>query len=439
MSVLLGQGYSLRLDPKLRAAGQPYAPLAALYAAALLRARGHSVALHDAMVETSDGGWEAALDRHHPRWAVLYEDAFSYLAKMCLSRAREAALGMIRAARRRGCAVLVSGPDATATPGPYLAAGAERVIPAGDERALADAVGGCSTGVPSRDLDDLPPPAWDLVDVGRYRRLWKRRHGYFSMNAVSSRGCPYRCNWCATPVQAGAYAAHSPARVAADVARLKREFAPDHLQFVDDIFGLKPGWLEELADRLRAADAVIPFKCLTRADRLDEPTVRALRRAGCRTVWMGAESGSQRILDAMDKGTTVDQIRVAARRLRAHGIEVGLFLQFGYPGEGRAEIEETRALVRDCAPDDIGISVAYPLAGTRFHAQVAARLGARRNWFDSDDLAMMYEGPFATSFYRALHRLVHRELRARRRSWRGLLAAAALPLDRWRLARRERR
>ena len=437
-TVLLGQGYSLRIDPKLQAAAQPYAPLGALYLAAVLRERGYTVALDDAMI-TGGGTWEAALARSMPRFAVLYEDGFNYLAKMCLSRAREAALTKIEAARRRGCTVLVAGPDAALAPEPYLAAGAEAVVALDDEHALADALDLREGRTPParsplRDLDVLPPPAWDLVDVASYRRLWKRRHRYFSMSAVTSRGCPYRCNWCTTPVQTPGYRTHSPARVAADLQRLKRTYAPDHVSFADDIFGLKPGWLEELADRVVAEDAVIPFKCLTRADRLDEASVRALRRAGCRTVWMGAESGSQKILDAMDKGTTVEQIRVAARRLHVHGIEVGFFLQFGYPGEGLDEIEKTRALIDECRPDDIGISVAYPLPGTRFYSRVRAQLGTQRHWTDSADLAMMYEGPFRTRFYRALHRVVHKEFR-RRHGWKHRLAAATLPLDRWRLAR----
>jgi len=161
-------------------------------------------------------------------------------------------------------------------------------------------------------------------------------------------------------------------------------------------------------------DAIVPFKCLSRADLLSEEAVRALAAAGCRTVWMGAESGSQRVLDAMEKGTRVEDIRASAKRLRDAGIEVGFFLQFGYPGEAWEDVQATRGLVRDCAPDDIGISVSYPLPGTRFFERVKEQLGAKQNWDDSSDLAMMYEGPYPTGFYRALHGLVHAEFRGRR-------------------------
>ena len=140
----------------------------------------------------------------------------------------------------------------------------------------------------------------------------------------------------------------------------------------------------------------------------------ALRAAGCRIAWIGAESGSQRILDAMEKGTRVDQIANAARLLHGAGVEVGFFLQFGYPGETREDIDRTLEMVRDCAPDDIGVSVSYPLPGTTFYQRVQAQLGQKQNWVDSNDLAMMYHATYVPDFYRALHALVHAEFRGRK-------------------------
>jgi len=469
--VLLGQSYYLRFDPKLWAARQPYPPLGTLYAAACLRAEGYDVGLFDSMLARSERDWDRRLEAAPPRLAVLYEDGFNYLSKMCLRRMRVAGLDMIRMARAHGCRVAVSGSDATDQPEAYLDAGAEFVLMGEAERTLVELCGRLLRGTSGdlaairglcyrgaggeivrtpprpfiRDLDALPFPAWDLVDVPRYRRVWRSRHGFHSMNVVSTRGCPYHCNWCAKPLYGQRYAVRSPENVAEELAWLKRRHSPDHVAFADDIFGLQPGWIERFADAVAARDAAVPFKCLSRADLLGERVIAALRDSGCRTVWLGAESGSQRILDAMEKGTRVEQIRSAARQLRAAGIEVGFFLQFGYPGETREDIEKTRALVRDCRPDDIGISVSYPLPGTRFHEQVKAELGAKRHWTDSDDLAMLYRGPFPTSFYRVLHRVVHKEFRLRRlgaRSrtrWRTtastLLGAITLPLDRRRLDR----
>jgi anaerobic magnesium-protoporphyrin IX monomethyl ester cyclase len=207
----------------------------------------------------------------------------------------------------------------------------------------------------------------------------------------------------------------SAANVADEIAWLKRTFNPDHIWFVDDIFGLIPGWVEQFADHIEHNDARLPFKSLQRADLvLKGNTIDALRRAGAQRVWVGAESGSQKILDAMEKGTHVADIYATAQRLHAAGIQVGFFLQFGYPGETRADIELTLQMVRDCHPDDIGMSVSYPLPGTRFFTAVQHELGTKQNWQDSEDLAMLYNGPFSTAFYRWLHRVLHREFRAQR-------------------------
>ena len=435
--VLLGQSYFLRFDPQLWRAMQPYPPLGTLYAASYLRAQGHDVALFDAMLSTGDEEWTAALERHRPTYAVLFEDNFNYLSKMCLLRMREAAFAMLGAARDRGAVPIVCGSDATDNAPRYLDAGARYVVVGEGEETLGEllaSLGGDGGGSPAdvpgliyrgpdgtladtgrrpglRDLDALPFPAWDLVDVERYRRAWAP-HGRFSMNMVSTRGCPFHCNWCAKPIWGQRYNSRSPENVVAELEWLHATHAPDHIAFADDIFGLKPGWLERYATLVRERGVVTPFKCLERADLLLRPgEVDALRAAGCEMVWMGAESGSQRILDAMDKGTTVEQIVEAARLLRGAGIRVGLFLQFGYLGEEAADIAATRRLVRAARPDDIGVSVSYPLPGTPFHERVRAELGERRNWLDSADLAMLYHGPYSTRFYRRLHGVVHKEFR----------------------------
>lgn len=476
--VLLGQSYYLRFDPKLLAAQQPYPPLGTLYAASYLRARGYEVALFDAMLADSEDEWAAALDRHQPRYAVLYEDNFNYLSKMCLLRMREAARRMIERAKARGCTVILCGADATDHADDYLARGADFVLigegevtlgelldrlhQRSDKESLAfdDILGLAwpSGRTPRRPdmtrLDDLPFPAWDLIDVERYRSIWKQHHGYYSMNMVTTRGCPYHCNWCAKPIWGQRYNSRSPENVVAELKWLKETYRPDHIWFADDIFGLKPGWIERFSELVRKQDAIIPFKCLSRADLIKPAVVAGLQLAGCRTVWMGAESGSQRILDAMEKGTTVEHIAAARRLLGATGIDVGYFLQFGYPGETRADIEATLELVRATQPDDIGISVSYPLPGTPFFDRVKAQLGVTQNWRSSDDLAMLYHGPFTTAFYRQLHTVIHREFRLRKGwselkrmrliHWRGrqlrLLAATfyralMLPVARWQLNR----
>ncbi|MFZ4813237.1 MAG: B12-binding domain-containing radical SAM protein [Phototrophicaceae bacterium] len=443
MDVLLGQSYYLRFDPKLWRAMQPYPPLGTLYAAAVLREQGWNVGLFDAMLAESPAAWTTRLDEVRPRYAVIFEDSFNYLSKMSLLRMREAAFAMIAAAKAAGCYVIVSGADMTDHPQLYLQAGAQVVVMGEGEITLAELLRALEAnqaiadihGVawlngdqvqkslprpPLRDLDTLPRPAWDLADIPSYQALWRERHGYTSLNLITTRGCPFHCNWCAKPIWGQRYAMRSPARVADEMRWIRDQYAPDTLWFMDDIMGINDRWIEQFADELDSRQLRIPFKSLNRADLLLRgETISALARAGADIVWIGAESGSQKILDAMDKGTQVEQIYTATRQLHAHGIKVGFFLQFGYPGETRADIDLTLNMVRELLPDDIGISVSYPLPGTPFYERVRQDLKERQNWQDSEDLAMLYQGPFNTAFYRQLHTVVHKDYRSRK-TWQAL-------------------
>jgi anaerobic magnesium-protoporphyrin IX monomethyl ester cyclase len=446
--VLFAHGHLLRFDRKQHAIGKPYPPLATITAAAYLRSLGHDVALYDPMLDEDTSGFAPTLARVRPDMVVIYDDVFNWFTKMCLGRMREAALGMIASARAAGARVVVSGHDSADAPDVYLQGGADFIavgeaeITLGELLARMDEPGG-PIGVPGlvfrdrgltrrtgprallKELATLPLAAWDLVDVDRYRAFWRARHGYFSLNVNTTRGCPYKCNWCSKPVYGNTYHTRTPDDVVAEIRVLRERYAPDRLWFCDDIFGLKARWLMPFSERIAAEGLATPFLCQTRADLMTAENVAALRRAGCAETWLGVESGAQAVLDAMDKGLTLDQVRGAVARLRAAGIRIGFFLQFGYPGEGWREIEMTRGLVREMAPDDIGISVSYPLPGTRFHESVRARLGEKRNWAQSDDLDPLFPGQFSRDFYRRLSRTVHAEFRTRHalRALRVMIAA----------------
>ena len=435
--VLLTHSYHLGFDRKQVRKMQPYPPLGTLYAAALLRKAGISVALFDAMLNDPTEGFEAALQQHQPRIVVLYEDNFNFLTKMCLTRMREVAYRMLETSQRSGIMVLVNGSDASDHALDYLREGFRCVLLGEAEFTLLEAVthllkgnddsldmvpglayldrqtGNLSKTKPRplmHDLDQLPLPSRDLIDANQYRNAWKSAHGYFSLNIVASRGCPYRCNWCAKPIYGDSFSVRSAALVAEEMRQLKYDFGAEHLWFADDIFGLRPKWVRELAAEVQRLDAAIPFKMQSRVDLMTRDYVNALRRAGCAEVWMGAESGSQKILDAMDKGTRVDQIAKARENLRYEGIRACYFLQFGYPGETWADIQSTIKLVRDTRPDDIGVSVSYPLPGTKFFDHVQTQLGEKTNWSDSEDLSMMFQGTYTNEFYRALHDALHAQV-----------------------------
>lgn len=430
--VLVAQAYFLRFDPKLYEAAQPSPPLGSLICASVLRQRGFDVRFFDAMLATSEDECASAMDREHPGALVIFEDNFNYLTKMCLQRMREATARLIALARTRAIPVIVAGSDASDDPGFFLRAGASAVALGEGEHAVSDwlsardASPGTIPGIARlspegtvvkgsarpeiSDVDALPSPAWDLIDVAAYRKFWARKHDHLALPLATSRGCPYHCNWCAKPIWGQRYNAMSPQRAAREVRTLKA-LGASRVNVLDDIFGLKPGWLEEFAKELARLDCALPFKCLSRAGLLTDRAVSALKAAGCDMVWIGAESGSQKILDAMEKGTTVADIGAAANRLHAAGIKAGFFLQFGYPGETEDDIEATLRLVDEAKPDDIGISVSYPLPGTRFHARVKDEMEGSTHWRDSSDLAMLFHGPQGTPYYRRLHAYAHARFR----------------------------
>jgi len=442
LKIQVGHSYFLRYDPKQWERGKPYPPLATIQVAALLREMGHELTLFDAMLAEGVEEYAGALDAAAPDLVVLYEDNFNYLTKMCLSRMRDAACQMIAEARASGARVIVAGSDASDQPEAFLAAGADAVLvgegiaglaalvdrlerrPDIDTTEWTAGLSGVATLVEGATqlvrVGAVPPdprvvgrPAWDLVDIERYRSLWQERHGYFSLNMAASRGCPFRCNWCAKPIWGNHYKQRSAEDVAAEMTYLKRTFRPDHIWMADDIFGFHVGWVTEFAEHLRQSDGSVPFTIQTRADLGSERMVAALAEAGCAEAWIGAESGSQRVLDRMNKGTTVAELIAARRRFGEHGVRIGFFIQLGYLGEQLTDLLATRDLVAEAAPDDIGVSVSYPLPGTKFYEEVKAQLGRKTHWRDSNDLAMMFRGAYDSDFYRNMRDLLHQQVNLR--------------------------
>lgn len=429
--VLLTHSNNLFSDRKQMEKMQPYPPLQTILAAAVLRQNGIGAALFDPALEEPGPAllkaFEASLDAQSPRLVVVCEDDFNFLSKMCLARNRELAFGMAEIANRRGIPIAAHGSDATDRAGDYLRAGFFAVLIGEVEPVLPDLARrdrpaelrgliGNTSRAGNDHLDALPLPAWDLVDMERYRRAWVGAHGFFSLNMATSRGCPYRCNWCAKPIFGQKYHCRSPRAVASEMLHLKTTYAPDQIWFADDIFALSPKWADEFSEAVAELDAAVPFRMQSRCDLMTRTTAAALKQAGCTEVWMGCESGSQKILDAMDKGIRVEQIYAARDNLRRNGIRACFFLQFGYPGEGWSEIEATIRMVREAQPDDIGISVSYPLPGTVFHRNVFRGIGPRANWSDSADLAMIFAGQYPSEFYRALAEALHLEVREGRYS-----------------------
>ncbi|GAB2831689.1 B12-binding domain-containing radical SAM protein [Ferruginibacter profundus] len=434
--ILFSHSYFLRFDPKQWLAGQPYAPLGTLYAAAFMRENGYHVSLFDTMFAHQPEEVIAPLEIMLPQFFVVYDDGFNYLTKMCLTNMREAAFKMIRYAKARGCTVIVSSSDSTDRYEMYLNAGADFILLGEAETTLLEltntiakngtdffaieglafkqhnAVVKTARRSVLKDLDTLPFPAWDIIDMEPYKKMWLKHAGYFSMNMGTTRGCPFKCNWCAKPIYGNRYNVRSPQNVVKELVLLKEKFQFNHIWFCDDIFGLKPGWVNEFANLVEKENLQFKFKMQGRVDLLlQENNIKDLARAGCANIWMGAESGSQKILDAMDKGTTVQQIYEATRLLKKNGIHPSFFIQFGYLGETKDDIELTIKMINTLLPYEIGISVSYPLPGTVFFEKVKNELHHKTNWTDSDEMALMFRNTYQPAFYKQLHTYVHKSYR----------------------------
>ena len=432
--VLLTHSYHLPYDTKQSQKMQPYLPLGTLYAAAALRNQDISCAVFDAMLEAPEPGLSRELRRSKAKIVVVYEDDFNFLSKMCLTRMREVAWSMARASKNAGAVTIVHGSDATDHPELFLHNGFDYVLCGEAEELLVDLCKAVlrKTEIPLwnglirtdksgriiRSLQKLARnpgwsqlalPARDLVDLEPYRIAWTTAHGHFSTNMVASRGCPFRCNWCAKPISNSHFQQRAASSVAEEIGMLKQA-GVQHIWFGDDVFALNHHWVEQFANEVINKRATVPYKVQSRADLMREDTVRHLKASGCTEVWMGVESGSQAILDAMDKGITVEQVAAARERLGQAGIRACFFLQFGYPGESWVELQQTIDLVRRLRPDDIGISFSYPLPGTVFYERVQSQLGVKRNWIDSNDLCIMFEATYTTNFYRAVRDALHAEV-----------------------------
>jgi anaerobic magnesium-protoporphyrin IX monomethyl ester cyclase len=438
MDVLFTHSYIYRFDAKQWQNKQPYPPYGTIYAAAVMREAGYDVGLFDVNLISNTEEILPVLKKENPRYLVIYDDGFNYLTKMCLSRMREVAMEFIQFGKKQGCKVIISSSDSTDHFEKYLNAGADFILLGEAELTLRELISSLEAGAtdysnilglayhdgnravknPSRpvikDLDSLPDPAWDLIDISAYKTIWLKNNGYFGINIATTRGCPYKCNWCAKPIYGNRYNSRSPERVVKEMEMLVKQHGAEYFWVCDDIFGLKPSWVQRFRDCLKEKNLKVKYKVQSRVDLLLEAdNIDALSESGLYEVWVGAESGSQKILDAMDKGTQVEEIFQATRLLKEKKVRVAFFLQFGYLGETKEDISLTIKMLHELMPDDIGISVSYPLPGTKFYETVKENLHEKQNWKDSDDLDLMFPGTYKPDFYKKLHRYVHKSFRGR--------------------------
>jgi anaerobic magnesium-protoporphyrin IX monomethyl ester cyclase len=432
VDILLVNPLFLRRDPVEYRLMTPYFPLGLLYLAAMLRDAGYQVSVYDCMFRDGPEAFARTLDKLQPRVVGLG----------VLSTVLASALELAAIAHERGCTVLMGGADPTARPDSYLEDRVEGhcpvdivVVGEGEETILELMANlrGAPDALPlhqiqglvyrdeegqivrtgpralRKNVDEIPFPARDLVDVDAYRRAWRAGHGYFSLSVISSRGCPFQCAWCQKSVFGRSYRPRSPESVAEEMGQIKAQYDPDQLRVVDDVLGIDRQWVKRWRDALVARDAVIPFECLSRVDLVDREVLTWLKEAGCIRISFGAESGSQKVLDAMAKGTKVSQAYQAAQLCHELGIEVYFFIMVGYPGETWEDIQATVRFLCEAAPDEFSSTIAYPLQGTPFYEQVRDRLITDHDWRHTAENRVLYKGEYSTRFYRWVQRWLHKE------------------------------
>ena len=460
MKVFLTHGYFLDEDVKEKKLMRPYPPLGILYLAAHLTQHGIPVQVFDTTF-SARAELERRLLEERPEVVGIYTNLMTKIGVLAIIRFIRSQPSL---ARTR---VVLGGPEVTHHVDRFLEAGADVVVIGEGEETLRELVVAFRDGLPLagvagiayrgaeasepsqsfepssdpcsatvrtparplvKSLDDLPIPKRDAIDLRPYLEAWRAHHGTSAVSISTMRGCPYTCRWCSRAVYGGSYRRRSPRLVVDEIAGIVERYHPDSLWFVDDVFTINHRWVEEYTLEVEKRDLRVPYECITRADRLNERVVKLLRRSGCFRIWIGAESGSQKILDAMDRRVTVEQVRDMIQLSKRHGIETGTFIMLGYPGETEADIEATIEHLKRADPDQFTITVSYPITGTPVYDEVRQEIVDPGPWATTTDRDTALRGRRSAFYYRnAVSRVVNevRQHQAARRAGTELSPRAA--------------
>jgi anaerobic magnesium-protoporphyrin IX monomethyl ester cyclase len=427
--LLLTHGYFLYEDPKELQIMKPYAPLGILYLCSHLRKQGFDVDVFDTTFSNRE-----ALFQH------LRTETPSVIGIYANLMTRGNVIEILKVAHGAGWKIIVGGPEPGAYALEYLQAGADFVVFGEGELTMqdlleafrADATDACAS-IPGlayldaagnmhetaqrtqiADLDVQPWPARHAIDISRYVKTWRDAHGKGSVNFITARGCPYKCRWCSHQVFGQTHRRRDPLLVVDEVEWLLQTYSPDMVWVSDDVFTINHKWIRDYAAEMRRRGLRIPFECISRADRLNAEMLDLLAELGCFRVWIGSESGSQRILDAMDRGVKVEQVQQAVALTRERGIESGMFLMWGYEGEELDDIEATIKHVSTSKPDIFFTTVSYPIKGTPYYQKVSDRLVQLKPWGISSDREIKIKGRHSRTFYSYADKLLRDEVQLAR-------------------------
>jgi anaerobic magnesium-protoporphyrin IX monomethyl ester cyclase len=429
MDILLTHGYFLYEDPKELQIMKPYPPLGILYICAHLRNKGLNVEVFDSTFSSRQQLFEM-LRKGPPSVLGIYANLMT----------RPNVVEILRVAREAGWRTVVGGPEPSAYVAEYLEAGAEVIVIGEGEVTIEELLPALNSGSADalrrvngiafrsadgtivhtspreqiRDIDAQPWPAREAIDSQRYVEVWREHHGMGSVSIITARGCPYHCRWCSHEVFGKTHRRRKPASVADELEWLIDRYGPEMAWMADDVFTIHHGWLFQYAVELKRRNIKLPFECISRADRLNPKVVETLAEMGCFRVWIGSESGSQRILDAMERGVTAEEVRSAVAMCKSHGIKTGMFLMWGYEGEELDDIEATIEHVKRTDPDIFFTTVAYPIKGTPYFSEVANRVENLKVWNMGSDREVRVRGRHSRKFYSFADKLLRSEVELER-------------------------
>jgi len=415
MDLLLTHGYSLFSDPHELQVMKPYPPLGLLYISSHLKAKGFDVKIFDSTFSSKDD-FREYVRRERPPIVGLY----------CNLMTRHNVVEMAQFCKNNGAIVIVGGPEPVNYPEEYLNRGADVVISGEGELTLEELIphfqkhglnadirhipgilyrdqDGLLVQTPAReqikDLTAQPFPDRAAIDIPRYVDVWRTHHGTGSVSLITARGCPYKCKWCSHSVFGYTHRRRTAFNVADEIELILDTYHPDIVWYADDVFTMNHRWLYEYAAELKRRTLRAPFETISREDRLDEKTVQTLAEMGCYRIWLGSESGSQRVLDGMKRGTSAEGTRDMAKMLKKYGIGVGMFIMLGYDGETMADLEETVEHLKQSNPDVFLTTVAYPIKGTPYYNEVQDRVIPLKGWDDGSDRDFTVAGRYSRKFY----------------------------------------
>jgi len=260
------------------------------------------------------------------------------------------------------------------------------------------------------NLDFQPNPDRSAIDINTYVSAWREHHGMGSVSLITARGCPYKCAWCSHAVFGYTHRRRSPEHVADELQMILDTYSPDMVWYADDVFTIHKSWFFRYADELRRRGIRIPFETISREDRLNEDIVRTLAEIGCYRNWVGAESGSQNVLDAMNRRTKAARVEEVVHLLQRYGIEAGMFIMLGCDGEELQDLQEAVDLLKRSNPNLFLTTVAYPIKNTPYYKQVREKVIPLKSWTEGSDRDFTVAGRHSRRFYQMATRWMVNEV-----------------------------